>query len=86
MDYGYRRDKEPWEASDGAVFLMSGLAQIVPNDIAPFMTTLADLAICSTFPQSSSLHTTIWNELPSIMHGMGKKVSCVFPVQGNSAL
>ncbi len=28
MDYGFRRPKEPWEASDGAVYLLRELAQV----------------------------------------------------------
>ena len=75
MDYGYRRDKEPWEASDGAVFLLSGLAEFAPQTIASFMPTLADISLLDNFPQASSLQTTIWNELPIIMRGMGKRVS-----------
>ncbi len=28
MDYGFRRPKEKWEASDGAVYLLRELAQV----------------------------------------------------------
>lgn len=31
MDYGFRRPKEPWEASDGAVYLLRELAQVGLN-------------------------------------------------------
>ena len=75
MDYGYRRDKELWEVSDGAVFLLSALSEVIPNEVQQFMPLLADLAACETFPQATNLHTTIWKELPVIMNGMGKKVN-----------
>ena len=75
MDYGYRRDKELWEVSDGAVFLVSALAEVVPEELGSFMPTLADLALSDTYPHAESLHTTIWRELPNIMNGMGKRVS-----------
>lgn len=74
MDYGYRRDKELWEISDGAVFLVSALAEVTPAAIGVFMPMLADLALSDAFLQFTSLHTTIWKELPHIMNGMGKKV------------
>lgn len=28
MDYGFKRPKEPWEASDGAVYLLRELSQV----------------------------------------------------------
>jgi hypothetical protein len=29
MDYGFRRPKEPWEATDGAIYLLRELAQVL---------------------------------------------------------
>lgn len=73
MDYGYRRAKELWEVSDGAVFLLAELSEVIPEEIGSFMPMVADLAMCNSFPQANSLHTTIWKELPTIMRAMGKK-------------
>lgn len=74
MDYGFKREKQPWEASDGAVYLLAGLAEIRPTDAAPLVPSLAEIALLNHWPQARSLQTTIWSQLPRIMKGLGKQV------------
>eukprot|EP00850_Spirogloea_muscicola_P019293 SM000187S03910 [mRNA] locus=s187:114336:121099:- [translate_table: standard] len=45
MDHGFSRAKEPWEASDGAIYLLKELALASPHQALQFMPTLADLHI-----------------------------------------
>jgi hypothetical protein len=37
MDHGFTREKEPWEASDGALYMLREVAAVRPNDVAPFL-------------------------------------------------
>ncbi|KAI8468417.1 MAG: armadillo-type protein [Monoraphidium minutum] len=72
-DFGFARDKQPWEASDGAVFLLRELSGVRP-DLAPeFMPMLADLARLSTFQHAFNLHETIWRALPQIARNLGAR-------------
>ena len=75
MDYGFKRDREPWEASDGAVYLLAGIAEVAPAEVPPLLPQLAELALLDHFPQARSLQTTIWHQLPAILKSLGKKVT-----------
>lgn len=75
MDYGFKREKQPWEASDGAVYLLAGLAEVAPQEVPGFMLSLAEIALLDHWPQSRALQATIWRQVPRIMHGLGKQVS-----------
>ena len=75
MDYGFRRPKEAWEASDGAVHLLKELAERAPEAVPEFMHKLADIAALEDFEACRSLQTTIWKQLPPIAKGLGKRVS-----------
>ena len=75
MDYGFRRPKEAWEASDGAVHLLKDLAERAPEAVPEFMPKLADIAALDDFEACRSLQTTIWKQLPPIAKGLGKRVS-----------
>ncbi len=75
MDYGFRRPKEAWEASDGAVHLLKELAERAPEAVPKFMPELADVAAQDDFEACRSLQATIWKQLPSIAKGLGKRVS-----------
>ena len=74
MDYGFKRDREPWEASDGAVYLLAGLAEVAPAEVPPLLPQLAELATLDHFPQARSLQATTWHQLPTILNSLGKKV------------
>lgn len=46
MNCSYDRDPEPWESSDGSVYLLRHLAVIVPESIPEFLPQLAELVRC----------------------------------------
>lgn len=75
MDYGFKRDKEPWEAADGAVYLLAELAGIAPGEMPQLLPVLAEIALLDHWPQARSLQTTIWRQLPEILRGLGRKVT-----------
>ncbi|KAK9917751.1 hypothetical protein WJX75_007815 [Coccomyxa subellipsoidea] len=74
MDYGFRRPKEPWEASDGAIYLLRELAQVAPETGPEFLPVLAEVASVTHFSHCRNLQETVWNELPAIAAGLGKRV------------
>ena len=43
MDHGFSRAKQPWEATDGCVYLLRELALQKPEEAAQFMPTLAEV-------------------------------------------
>eukprot|EP00743_Colponemidia_sp_Colp-15_P008658 GILK01009422.1.p1 GENE.GILK01009422.1~~GILK01009422.1.p1 ORF type:complete len:693 (+),score=78.57 GILK01009422.1:26-2080(+) len=70
VDYGFTRPKEPWEASDGCVYLVRELCTLQSERIVNFVVQLADLA---GPPHIFPLQVTIWRELPKIARIMGKQ-------------
>ena len=68
-----RSEKQPWEGSDGAVYLLRELAAVLPARIPEFLPTLADLARLSTFQHAFNLHETIWRALPEIAKALGAR-------------
>jgi len=81
------RPKQPWEATDGALYLLRELCTRFPNSdgteredvvlgdniLLPLMTELADVARLSHYPQSDDLRTTLFKQLPQIAEAMGKR-------------
>ena len=84
MDHGYHRPVEPWEKTDGGIYLLRELADVAPGKAEPF---LADLAIavadCFIVPHSGyrvprftgaeTLEQTVWKQLPVIAERVGKR-------------
>lgn len=68
------RAKEPWEGSDGAVYMVRELAAVAPTEACAFIPQLADLARLATFQHAFNMHETIWRSLPSIATSIGMKV------------
>ncbi len=75
MDYGFKRPKEAWEASDGAVHLLKELSRTSPEAVPEFMPELSEIAALEDFEACRSLQATIWKDLPLIAQGLGKRVS-----------
>eukprot|EP00884_Botryococcus_braunii_P015994 jgi/Botrbrau1/3078/Bobra.0070s0065.1 len=73
MDYGFRRDREAWEASDGAVYMIRELAGLDPAATTSLLPDLADIARLDHFENSWRLRETIWKQLPKIAERLGKK-------------
>ena len=74
MDYGFRRPKEAWEASDGAVHMLTELARAAPDSVPEFLPELAQMAGLEGFEACRALQATVWKQLPLIAQGLGKKV------------
>ncbi|KAI7841245.1 hypothetical protein COHA_005082 [Chlorella ohadii] len=74
MDHGFARAKEPWEASDGAVYMLRELSAVAPTAVPEFLPALAELARLQHFAHAANLHETIWKQLPVIAENVGKKV------------
>ena len=68
------RPRQPWEASDGAVYLLRQLVEVVPQEVTPLLPLLAHIAALKHFPQARNLQETIWKQLGPIMLILGKKV------------
>lgn len=72
-DCQVNRPKEPWEASDGAIYMVRELCEVSPESVAEFMPHVADLGILRHFPQADSLRETIWKQLPVMAERLGKR-------------
>jgi len=74
MDHGFSREREPWEASDGALFLLREMAQVAPESVLQFLPVASvDIAYVQDFAYAANLHETLWKCLPQIAKGIGKK-------------
>ncbi len=71
-DYGVRDKVEPWESSDGAVFLLRELSAINPAEILKFLPTLAEIGKLDHFRHAPNLRETIFTCLPTILKNIGK--------------
>ncbi|CAM9399116.1 unnamed protein product [Laminaria digitata] len=75
------RASEPWEFSDGAVYLVRELCTVDPAKGVVFFEDLADIARLTQFVQADCLRETIWKQarreyhiLPAMGEAVGKKV------------
>ncbi|GMH32577.1 hypothetical protein BSKO_00411 [Bryopsis sp. KO-2023] len=73
MDHGFKREREAWEASDGAVYLVRELSCVDSNACVEFLPNLADLARIDGFLHAHNLHETVWKVVPEIAKNMGKR-------------
>eukprot|EP00003_Mantamonas_plastica_P006393 TRINITY_DN1519_c1_g2_i1.p1 TRINITY_DN1519_c1_g2~~TRINITY_DN1519_c1_g2_i1.p1 ORF type:complete len:707 (+),score=256.45 TRINITY_DN1519_c1_g2_i1:1841-3961(+) len=72
MDHGFSRPKEPWEETDGAVYLLRELAIEYPDEMIPHMKELASMANLDVkFHHYPYLLETIWKQLPIICQNLG---------------
>eukprot|EP00038_Savillea_parva_P001610 m.105787 g.105787 ORF g.105787 m.105787 type:complete len:351 (-) comp10561_c0_seq2:3350-4402(-) len=73
MDCGYARPQEPWERSDGGVYLVRELARSHPGEMADLLPVLAEVARLRHFDHHFVLLETIWKQLPAVASAIGKK-------------
>eukprot|EP00963_Diacronema_lutheri_P014078 scaffold2858_cov659-Pavlova_lutheri.AAC.49 len=73
MDHGFQREKEPWEASDGAICLVAELSCVIPDKVLVYMEPLSELAYVRHFSHYYNLQETLWRKLPIIAENVGKK-------------
>lgn len=57
------RPSEPWEFSDGAVYLVRELCLVDPEKSVLFFEELADVARLTQFVQADCLRETIWKQV-----------------------
>lgn len=55
MNHSFNRKQELWEATDGALFLLSEVSEIYPNKIAEFLPTVVEVSRCRHFFHAMSL-------------------------------
>uniref|UniRef100_K3WNJ0 TOG domain-containing protein n=1 Tax=Globisporangium ultimum (strain ATCC 200006 / CBS 805.95 / DAOM BR144) TaxID=431595 RepID=K3WNJ0_GLOUD len=90
------RTKEPWESSDGAIYLVRELCAVAPEVAVKFLPLVADIAILRHFPQTGVLQETVWKQVPLMCDALGKRVfkrylelffdPLVFTLQGSHRL
>jgi hypothetical protein len=79
---GITRPKQPWEATDGCLYLIRELIEtcseqnsvILPLSddlLLPLLQEVADVCRVSHFPQGDELRATLWRQLPGMMHSVG---------------
>ena len=73
VDHGFAREKEPWEASDGAVYMLRELSAVAPEQVVAFLPGLADISRLCHFSHCLVLQENIWKQLPVIAKNVGKK-------------
>jgi hypothetical protein len=73
MDHGFSRSKEPWEASDGAVYLLRELSDSAADTVKPRLEALCDLATMRHFEHAPKLRETVWACVPVIARRLGKQ-------------
>jgi hypothetical protein len=77
------REKSPWEATDGCVYLIRELVvrcaspesptPLADEILLPMLRELADVCRVQHFPQSDDLRTTLWRNLPGMAEALGKQ-------------
>lgn len=67
------RSSEPWEHSDGCVYLIRELGQRKPEMIEKYMPNIVQLLRADHFGDAAYLHTTVWKQLPAIAKAIGKR-------------
>ncbi|DAZ92489.1 TPA: hypothetical protein N0F65_012719 [Lagenidium giganteum] len=67
------REKQPWEVSDGCIYMVRELCVVAPATATKFLPAVADVAILRHFPQTSVLQETIWKQVPHMCQALGKK-------------
>lgn len=72
-DYGFARESEPWEQSEGGIYLLRELSAVAPGRAAKFLPVLVELAQSSGYVQHHSLMETLYRLLPSIAQNLGKR-------------
>eukprot|EP00736_Rhodelphis_marinus_P002697 Rmarinus@m.11081 len=69
---GIESQMQPWEASDGCVYLLREVASRKPDVAVEFMDTLLDVAGLTNFGHFGNFLETIWKQMASIAKSLGK--------------
>ncbi|KAJ0392787.1 hypothetical protein P43SY_010594 [Pythium insidiosum] len=90
------REKQPWEFTDGAIYIVRELCAVAPEAAIALLPMVADVAILRHFPQTGTLQETVWKQVPLMCEALGKRVfkqyleifldPMVFTLQGSHRL
>ena len=70
MDHGLAREREAWEATDGAVCLLKEISALAPEialSVLPILATVADKV---DYSHAQRLQERIWRQVPLIAEGV----------------
>lgn len=73
MNAKFRRPSEPWERTDGSVYLISELSQFFPSEITPVLPLIVKALSYKHFPQHLVFLETVCKQLPKIANRIGKR-------------
>lgn len=74
MDYGFKREQEEWEFTDGVIHLLREISSTKRQDIViKCLPKLADVAYISHFKYSTNMRENLFKSLASIVKNIGKK-------------
>jgi hypothetical protein len=65
-DQGFAREIEPWESSEGGIYLLRELSAVAPSKATKFLPVLVELAQSSGYVKYHNLMETLFRLLPSI--------------------
>ncbi|GLE08985.1 hypothetical protein PINS_up020460 [Pythium insidiosum] len=68
------RVKQPWEFTDGAIYIVRELCAVAPEAAVALLPMVADVAILRHFPQTGTLQETVWKQVPLMCDALGKRV------------
>eukprot|EP01094_Clydonella_sp_ATCC50884_P017104 TRINITY_DN2918_c0_g1_i1.p1 TRINITY_DN2918_c0_g1~~TRINITY_DN2918_c0_g1_i1.p1 ORF type:complete len:832 (-),score=205.17 TRINITY_DN2918_c0_g1_i1:39-2534(-) len=73
MDHGFARHKEPWESTDGGIYLLREVARQYPATAVKYLPLLAEIADLRHFAHYHMLQDTLWKQLPVILTSIAEK-------------
>lgn len=75
MDHGFTKPKEPWEMTDGAVFLLRECAKVeaLQGLVINNLENLSNLGYIDTFKHAHTMKEHLFKSLTSILETLGKK-------------
>ncbi|EDQ91390.1 uncharacterized protein MONBRDRAFT_23736 [Monosiga brevicollis MX1] len=73
MDCAFHRPQEPWERSDGCMYLLRELSALLPDEVAGLLSQVVDLAKLRHYKHYCNFLETLWKQLPIIAKNISKK-------------
>lgn len=75
MDHGFTKPREPWEMSDGSIFLLRECSAVesMHDLVVKNLEDLSNLAYIDTFKHSATLRENLFKSLATILTQVGKK-------------
>eukprot|EP00127_Corallochytrium_limacisporum_P001876 Clim_evm31s88 gene=Clim_evmTU31s88 len=74
MDHAFKKPTEPWEWSDGCIYLYRELTRARPEDMADSLGLVAKLSKVTHFHHHVYMLETLWQLLPIVAENLGKTV------------